>query len=279
MRQPFLPVPDPVAFSVFGLEIRWYAILIVFGMICAVLLSQKRSPRYGIDPEKVLDLVLWAIPMGVVGARLYYVIFEWDMYKDDLLQIFNMRAGGLAIHGGLILGIFTAYIITKRWGQSIWVWLDIIVPGIALAQAIGRWGNYFNSEAHGGPTDLPWAIYADGEFVHPTFLYESIWCLAICLFLLWYDRKGRRRFDGQLFLMYAILYSVERFAVEQLRTDSLYIGPLKQAQMISLAIIAGSLLLWALLSKRPMQHYSYVKDAGAGAPAEEISEKEQEDDE
>ena len=256
MERSFLPVPDPVAFKVFGLDIRWYGIMVVLGMICAVLLSQRRAPKYGIDPERVLDVVLWAIPLGVVGARAYYVIFEWSRYKDDFMQVFNMRAGGLAIHGGLIVGILTAFIITRRWGQTIWRWMDIFSPGIALGQAIGRWGNYFNSEAHGGPTTLPWAIYADGELVHPTFLYESLWCLLLCLFLLWFDAKGKKKFEGQIFLLYGILYSVERFFVEALRTDSLYIGPLRQAQMISIGVIAAALIAWYFLSRRPMPDYA-----------------------
>ncbi len=245
----FLPVPDPIAFRVFGLEIRWYAICVVLGMVLGVSLAYMRAPKKGIDPEHVLDIALWALPLGVIGARLYYVLFTWEYYSAHPDQILNIRGGGLAIHGGLIFGIGTAIFLIKRYKGNIRDYMDILMPGIALGQAIGRWGNYFNSEAHGVETDLPWAIYAEGKLVHPTFLYESIWCLLLCIFLIWADDHMKGGFKGRNAALYLILYSVERFFVEGLRTDSLMIGSLRQAQLISLAMIAGGIVLFFVLKK------------------------------
>ncbi len=247
----FLPVPDPVAFRVFGLEVRWYGICIVAGIIAAVIICMKRTHLYGIEPkDRVLDMVLWVIPLGVVGARLYYCIFEWERYKADPISILYIHQGGLAIHGGLLFGLTTAYLVARHWKHKPIKWLDLVAPGIAAGQAIGRWGNYFNSEAHGTATDLPWAIEVNGEMVHPTFLYESIWCLLLCIILIIFEKKRKKRFDGQIFCLYVIIYSVERFFVEGLRTDSLWIGPLRQAQVISICCIIFGLAAYFLLKKR-----------------------------
>ena len=247
----FLPVPDPIAFKVFGLEIRWYAIMLVLGIIAGVIVMYVRAPKYGIVPrDRVLDFILWVIPIGLIGCRVYYVIFQWDLYKDNLISIFNIREGGIAIHGGLIFGITTAVLVVRHWKQSPLKWLDLVAPGLAIAQSIGRWGNYFNSEAHGGPTDLPWAIEVDGQLVHPTFLYESIWCFLLFLFLLWIERSGRKQYDGQLIILHLTIYSFERFFVEGLRTDNLMIGDLRQAQVISACIFVVGFVLNLLLTKR-----------------------------
>ena len=261
----FLPVPDPVAFRIFGFEIRWYALCIVAGIIAAVLLCMRRAHIYGIEPkDRVLDMVLWAVPLGIVGARLYYCAFEWERYKSDPISILYIHQGGLAIHGGLIVGLATAFIIARRWKHSPLKWLDLVAPGIALGQALGRWGNYFNSEAHGTPTTLPWAILVDGELVHPTFLYESIWCLLLCIGLCVFEKKRKKRFDGQIIFLYAIFYSIERFFVEGLRTDSLWIGSLRQAQVISACIIVLCGAGYFILKKR-----SEKKQAGEMESAEE----------
>ena len=264
----FLPVPNPIAFRIFGLEIRWYAICIVLGMIAAVILCMKRTKRYGIEPpDRVLDMVLWVIPLGVVGARLYYCIFEWDSYKDNPISILYIHQGGLAIHGGLIFGLITLAIVSRKWGHGILKWMDLVAPGIALGQAIGRWGNYFNSEAHGTPTTLPWAIEVDGQLVHPTFLYESIWCLLLCIFLVIFEKKRKKAFDGQIICLYVILYSVERYFVEGLRTDSLWIGPLRQAQVISICAFVLGIVFYIVLANR-------AKKAGS-LPAQEEPAEEQ----
>lgn len=215
-------VPNPVAFTVFGLEIRWYAIFICAGMLAGCAIAYRRSPSRGIVQDDLLDVLLFSIPVGIVGARAWYVIFNHANYHT-LYDIINIRAGGLAIHGGLIFGILTALIVCRHKKIGFLNIIDTCIPCVALAQAAGRWGNYFNQEAHGRATDLPWAITIDGVKVHPTFLYESIWCLFLFFLLSYLD--NRKKFNGQIFCLYAILYSLERFFVEELRTDSLLIGP------------------------------------------------------
>lgn len=239
--------PDPIAFEIAGIEIRWYGILIAAGMMLAVLISSKRAPSHGIKEEDVLDLALWMLPLGVIGARIYYVLFNLSFY-DSLSEAVNIREGGLAIHGGLIFGILTVYFVCRYKHIRTLNMLDLIAPSVALAQSIGRWGNFFNGEAHGGPTDLPWAILVDGVRVHPTFLYESIWCLLLFIFLSWWD-KNKRQAHGQTLALYGILYSVERFLVESLRTDSLMIGPFRQAQVISICAIIAGIILYRYSSK------------------------------
>ena len=239
--------PDPIAFYIAGIGIRWYGILIASGMLIATLIASRRAHFHDIRDEDVLDTVLWMLPVGVIGARVYYVIFNLSMYHS-LAEAINIRSGGLAIHGGLIFGALTVFIVCRRKNISTLNMLDLFMPVVALAQSIGRWGNYFNGEAHGGPTDLPWGIMVDGVKVHPTFLYESLWCLFLFIFLSWWDRNRRNAY-GQTFSLYLILYSAERFLVESLRTDSLMIGPFKQAQVISLCAIAAGFLLYRFSAK------------------------------
>ena len=237
-----------VAFTFFGVDIMWYGILMATGMILGVLLALKEAKRVGIDEDDVLNLALIAIPSGLLGARLYYVIFNWSYYSQNVFEILNFRGGGMAIHGALIGGILAGFIYTKTKGINFFKMADAVMLGIPLAQAIGRWGNYINGEAHGGPTDLPWGIMVDGMKVHPTFLYESIWDLGIFIFL-WLFRKNKK-YEGQLAISYIILYSIGRFFIEGLRTDSLMIGPLRMAQVISLVAIIICLLLHKKLSKK-----------------------------
>lgn len=239
--------PGAIAFTIFGIDIRWYGILVAGGILTACFLAYFRAPKYKIEQEHLLDVLLWSVPFGIIGARAYYVIFNWTNYAGDIKHILNFREGGLAIHGGLILGILTAFFVCRYHKMLLRDVLDLLAPSIALGQAIGRWGNFFNSEAHGGPTDLPWAVIVNGQGVHPTFLYESIWCLLLCIFLLIVSRNIK--FPGQIICLYAVLYSVERFFVEALRTDSLMIGPFKQAQVLSLTVIICGIILYKVLSK------------------------------
>ena len=241
--------PDRVAFTIFGLDVMWYGLLIGAGFLLVTLISYKRAPKHGIEPDFILDLIIWMIPSAIIGARAYYVIFSWDEFSGNLAKIFDIRGGGLAVHGGLILCFFVGFFVCRHYKQIFIATADLAAVVIPLAQAIGRWGNFFNEEAHGGPTDLPWAQIIDGVGYHPTFLYESIWCFLIFLFLLWFDNH-RRSFDGQIISMYMVLYSLERFFVEGLRTDSLMIGPLRQAQVLSLCLIAAGLALYFVMKKK-----------------------------
>ncbi|MDD6154372.1 MAG: prolipoprotein diacylglyceryl transferase [Eubacteriales bacterium] len=274
-----MQAPDPIAFSVFGLDIRWYGILIAMAFITAITICYKRAPKHGIESDDILDLAIWMIPISIIGARAYYVIFEWDMYQGDIRAMLDIRAGGLAIHGGLIAGLITGAVFCKLHKTRLLEMADLIMPEVALAQAIGRWGNFFNSEAHGGPTDLPWGIMVDGQKVHPTFLYESIWCLLIFIFLIWLD--NRRKFRGQISCLYGMLYSIERFGVEALRTDSLMIGSLKQAQVISACIFICCLALYIVLLRRHLAGHDeetgdVETDPGTDPEAAESSEEAQE---
>lgn len=240
--------PGAVAFELFGMDIRWYGICVAAGVLIGTALSYYRAPNFGISRDNLIDVLLVAIPAGIVGARLYYVIFNWQMYAGDFAKIINFREGGLAIHGGLILGIIAGACMCIHHRISLPNLLDLLAPGFAIGQAIGRWGNFFNSEAHGGPTDLPWAVIVNGQGVHPTFLYESLWCLLLFVFLMLMSRNIK--FSGQIFCLYAVLYSVERFFVEGLRTDSLMIGPFRQAQVLSLSLIVIFAVVYILLCRR-----------------------------
>ena len=242
-----MPIPDPVAFTLFGMDVMWYGIIVTAAIVVGTFLCIKRAPSHDIDPDRLLNCILISVPCGIIGARLYYIIFNWSWYAGDIMKMINIREGGLAIHGGLIAGLGAGVILCVIYKIRPVNVLDLLAPSIALAQAIGRWGNYFNSEAHGGPTDLPWAVTVDGVTYHPTFLYESIWCFLLFLFLLYAAKK--RRFEGQIICLYGILYSVERFFVEALRTDSLMIGPFKQAQVISIVIAAVCLVAYLYLNK------------------------------
>ena len=239
---------DRVAFTIFGIDVMWYGILMATGMILGTYLALKEAERVGISEDDVLNLAIFAIPAGVLGARLYYVIFNWGFYSQNPSQILNFRGGGMAIHGALIGGILAGLIYTKIKKIKFFKMADIALIGMPLAQAIGRWGNYINGEAHGGPTNLPWGIMVDGVKVHPTFLYESIWDFGIFIFL-WMFRK-KKKYEGQVAVYYIILYSLGRFFIEGLRTDSLMIGHLRMAQVISLVGVVGGIIAHIYLLKK-----------------------------
>lgn len=240
---------NPVAFEIFNIEIRWYGILIASGVLIGTFIAMREARRKGIDEELLLDLLLFAVPAALLGARIYYVIFSWDLYRDNPIEALNFRGGGLAIHGAIIAAVIVAVVFSRKRKQNFWVFGDITAPSLILGQAIGRWGNYINGEAHGGPTDLSWGIMVNGVKVHPTFLYESIWNFFVFLFLLWYSRN-KSKVDGEVFLLYLILYSVARLFIEGLRTDSLMWGPIRVAQLIS---IIGIIIPAAILYNKKKQ--------------------------
>lgn len=231
---------DPIAFSFGPIVVRWYGILIAGAVLIGTVLAMRESEKQGIDPDKFLNVIIISLPCAIIGARLYYVIFNWDYFSRNLTEIPATWHGGLAIHGGLIGALLAAYLLIRRYGFNFWQAADIAAPSIILGQAIGRWGNFFNQEAYGyevDPSIIPWAMYIDGAYRHPTFLYESLWNIGVFLFLLWFRRREGLK-SGDVFLMYGVLYSVGRFIVEGFRTDSLMLTPtLRAAQVVSALII------------------------------------------
>lgn len=237
---------DPVAFSFFGLEVRWYGLIITTGIIFAYLLAVRESKMQGFDPEILTDLLLFALPASIIGARIYYVIFTWESYKDNPMRALNIREGGLAIYGAVIAAIITTIVFCKIKKISFSKVADIASPSLILGQAIGRWGNFVNQEAYGGPTNLPWAmrIYDGIHYitVHPTFLYESLWNFGVFSFLLWYRKK--KKIEGEIFMLYLIGYGLGRVWIEGLRVDSLYIGNFRASQLLAGILVIGVSLIW-----------------------------------
>jgi prolipoprotein diacylglyceryl transferase len=243
---------NPVAFTIFGVDIMWYGVLISTGVLLGVVFALRECKRIGFKEDNLLDFLLYAIPAAIVGARAYYVIFSWDFYSKNPDQIINIRNGGLAIHGALIVGVIVGVLFCKKRKIKVLELLDIVMPSVALGQAIGRWGNFINQEAHGGPTDLPWGIIVNGQKVHPTFLYESVIDFCIFLFLIWF-RKNKKTTDGQVLGLYLILYSAGRFFVEGLRTDSLMFLGMRVAQLISLGSVMLGVILLVYLKRKKTQ--------------------------
>lgn len=240
---------DRFAFQIFGLQIAWYGIIIASAMLIGSIMMMKVGKKYGYKENDILDIVLVALPMAIVFARLYYVAFEWDFYSANPDKILAFRDGGLAIHGGVIGGLIGGYIVCRFKKLNFGDLADMASMPLILGQAIGRWGNYVNQEAHGGPTDLPWGIMVGGVKVHPTFLYESIWNVLVFIFLVVTFKK--RKFYGEHMVKYMMLYSVGRFFIEGMRTDSLMFGPFRIAQLLSLLlIVAGAIFIYIVRKKK-----------------------------
>jgi phosphatidylglycerol:prolipoprotein diacylglycerol transferase len=255
--------PGAIALHVGPLTIRWYGVLIALAVLVGTTLAQREARRKGLDPEPLMNTIVIGIVAALVGARLYYVAFNWDYYAGNLTRILAVWEGGLAIHGGLLGGLLGGGAYALRRRLPVARYLDICAPSLILGQAIGRWGNFFNQEAFGTPTDLPWGLFIDPghrppalaefEFFHPTFLYESLWNLLVFAVLVLLLRRPLERSPGGLFLAYLGLYSVGRFFIEGLRIDSLMLGPLRAAQVVSLLLVAaaGAGLLYLLRAGRP----------------------------
>ena len=235
---------DPIAFEIGPISVRWYGVLISTSVAIGIILAYREAIRQKIDPENVLNIALFAIPAAFIGARLYYVIFRWNDYfrfhPEDIIAVWQ---GGLAIHGGVLGGVLAGYFVVRKYNLNFWKMADIIAPSLILGNAIGRWGNFFNQEAYGFATDVPWAMYIAGAYRHPTFLYESI--LSICIFAyLMYRRYQPNTRQGEIFASYLIIYSMGRIIIEFFRTDSLMLGPLMMAQVMSITLIIAGVLIY-----------------------------------
>ena len=266
-----------VAFSIGDLPVYWYGILIALGFILAILYVSRRAKEFGVDADRMLDVILGGAIGGIVGARAYYVILQWDYYGQNLSQIFNTRSGGMAIYGGLIGGVLIGLLMCKIRRVKFMPALDLVVGGFLIGQGIGRWGNFVNIEAFGANTSLPWGMSSsvitdyltqhEAELeaigmdidpnmpVHPTFLYESLWCLLGFAFIAWYTR--RRKFDGELTLLYMMWYGAGRAVIEGLRTDSLMIPgtSLRASQVLAAAMAVMAAIIWIVKTSK-------VKKAG-----------------
>ena len=253
--------------GIFGFSIAYYGIVIVTGMMIAIWIAQREAKRTGQNPEQYLDLAMIGIAAGILGARIYYVVFAWDYYKDDLLSIFNIRQGGLAIYGGIIGACIAVVIYSRKKKQSFGLLMDTASMSIVFGQIMGRWGNFFNREAFGDYTNnlfamqLPVSAVRANEItqkmwdhvvtvngveyiqVHPTFLYESLWNVGVLLFLFWF--RKRKKFNGEVFLMYLIGYGLGRIWIEGLRTDQLLLPVvgLPVSQLLSGCLVAGCTIL------------------------------------
>ena len=276
--------PGPLVLQLGPFSLRWYGLLIATAVLAGLLLAMQRARRRGIDPALVADLLPVLVVGAVIGARLYYVALEWRQYQGRWGDILAIWRGGIAIHGALIGGILATILFCRWRRQPFWPLLDVLVPAVALGQAIGRWGNFFNSEAFGLPTDLPWQLtiprtqrpveFLERTGFHPTFLYESLWNLGVCaLLLLLFRRASRGRIRlpaGALSCVYLMAYSSGRVWIEGLRIDPLCLfaappfceGGLRMAQVVSLLLIAlGGLGLWWLYGR----HRSLPDPAGVAA--------------
>ncbi|MGH7389819.1 MAG: prolipoprotein diacylglyceryl transferase [Candidatus Rokuibacteriota bacterium] len=236
--------PGAVALQLGPLVIRWYGILMAASIVIGLWLGHRQARREGLPADDIISAGQWAVLAGLVGARIYEVVFNWDYYGQYPSKILAVWEGGLAIHGSLIAGPLVGVWLAHRWKLPVLRGLDVAAPCIAMGQAIGRWGNFFNEEAFGRPTDLPWKLYISPphrppgygqyEFFHPTFLYESLWDLGVFLALVLWLRPRMRVNPGALFFAYIGLYSVGRFAIEALRMDSFWVGTYRVPQLASI---------------------------------------------
>lgn len=266
MEENIQPI-DPIALSLGPIQIHWYGVIIGLGIALALYLAMREGEKRGLHKDIFPDLMLWAIPIAILSARIYYVAFEWDYYSQNPGDIIKIWNGGIAIHGALIGSVITGIVFSKKRNISFWKLADIAAPSIIIGQAIGRWGNFINQEAHGGevtrsfleglflPDFIVNQMYINGTYYHPTFLYESIWNLLGFILLLSLRRVNLRQ--GEIFLSYVIWYSIGRFFIEGMRTDSLMLTEtLRIAQTISIGLIV---LAVGLIVYRRVKGHSKVR--------------------
>lgn len=240
---------DRVFLRLGPINIYWYSVLIVISIVIGLNFSLKQAEKNGLGKEFLSDLIFYLIPVGIIGARLYYVIFNFLLFKDNLLDIFKVWEGGLAIYGVVIASIIFIIYYCKKKNKNILLTIDTLVPYLILGQAVGRWGNFINKEAHGPLTTLEHlkdmhmpdfiinGMYINGSYYIPTFLYESLWCILGFIILLIIRKKNKYRHKGLMMCIYFIWYAVGRFFIEGLRTDSLYLGTFKVSQIVSIILI------------------------------------------
>ena len=244
---------DKVAFTIGGLDIAWYAVLISSGFLLAVIYALFNLKRFGLEENRVIDVIIGGMIGGIIGARLYYVVFSWDLYKDNIMEIFNTRNGGLAIYGGIIGAVLVGSIVCKFRKVKLLPMFDVAVLGFLIGQGIGRWGNFVNVEAYGAETNSIFGMISSGEVtisspVHPCFLYESVWCILGFIVLHLYSKH--RKFDGELSLFYLMWYGFERAIVEGLRQDSLYWGPFRVSQILSVILVITAFIVWITIKSK-----------------------------
>ncbi len=238
----------------------WYGIIISFGVMLGLIIISYTSKLKGVSFDNIIDTFLIAFPIAIIGARAYYVAFEFEDYRGNILSMLNLRQGGLAIHGGVIFGVLAAYLYSKKKKFDFLSMIDVVAPSLILAQGIGRWGNFINKEAHGGPVTSQFiskfpsfiqrGMNIGGTYYHPTFLYESIWDLIVFFILLMLLKKRKEEEKGTIIAYYAVLYSLGRLFIEELRTDSLMILGLRTAQIVSLLLIIAGLVSIFIIKKR-----------------------------
>lgn len=262
---------DPVAFDIFGWPIRWYGIFIGAAILLALTFASRDFRRKGWDEEFILDSAVWTILIGFIGARVYYVLFELDYYLQNPGEILQIWNGGIAIYGGVIAGGLTLYFYAKSKKMDPLFVTDTVAPYLLLAQAIGRWGNFVNQEAHGGEVTLEFlqdtlhlpqfivdGMHIDGAYYHPTFLYESVWNILGVAVLLFVRSRNKTLRIGDTTLLYLIWYSFGRFFIEGLRTDSLWWGPFRVSQVLAAVLFIGALLIFAArrINDKYYEYYS-----------------------
>lgn len=253
-----------IAFSIGNMSLYWYGLIIAGGLVLAFIYAYVSSPRFNVDKNKMINCVLVGIVTGIIGARLYYVLFSLDYYMAHPAEIFYINQGGLAIYGGIIGGLLGGCTVAKIQKMKIMPILDVAALGFLIGQGIGRWGNFMNQEAFGTPTDLPWGMVSEGTggiAVHPCFLYESLWCL-LSFVVLHFLSKKYQKYSGQVFYMYLILYGIERTIVEGLRTDSLYLPfqlfglDIRVSQVLSLLLVIFGIVMLIINRKKEDPFYA-----------------------
>lgn len=252
MKIDFMAI-DPIAFELGPFTVAWYGLIIVSAMLLAVSLIIKEAKKRDLTEDFIVDMAFWTIPLGILGARVYYVLFELEAYLNDPIRMFYIWEGGIAIYGGIIAGVLVIYYHSQKENIPTLLVTDILAPYVLLGQAIGRWGNFINQEAHGGEVSrqflenlrLPEFIInqmnIQGTYYHPTFLYESVWSFIGVAVIVWIRKKEQFLLRGEATASYLIWYGVGRFFIEGMRTDSLYIGGLRVSQIVSLLLVVAGI--------------------------------------